>query len=704
VIGAKALLQRLGTRGISEITMVTGQSAYGNEGDTPTVLDTVVLTTDDILQILFAAGGSRHVDTLGAKASHWTARIEGVGLIDVTATMHGAFVQARFTLRTYRDATPTPLPQAPMSPGSIAPARASATPPLPPVRSKPVTVIPPQPPSRPQSTPVTAPARPMPAARPTPVTAPGRSMPMPGARPTPVTAPGRSIPLAARSAPVAPDKLPPSERPTPPSRPAARPPSGGDGAFDFALEEAQGRKAQIPQAPVAMPQAPAVMRQAPAAAPQVPVVIPPPPPPRLPLDTPFPDLSEFAASIPGAGRSPATPSAAFKELLLTARALRASDLHLVAGRPPAYRIAGELTARGEAIDAQRLAQMVLPRVPPRLLAALEHDGSADFALEEPGAGRFRVNVGRQRTGFKAAFRLIPSEIPTLAALGLPDAIGLATHHHQGLIVITGPTGHGKTTTLAAIVDILNRETARHVITVEDPVELVHTRKRAMMSQREVGTHTRSFQAALKASLREDPDVIVVGELRDTETVRMALSASETGHLVLGTMNTPSAAKTIDRLIDLFPPSDQAQVRATLAGGLRLVVGQRLLPSADRTQLVAAAELLPGSLALWNLIRDSRTFQIPSLQQRGKGLGIIRLDESLAALVQSGRIALDAAMSVAEAPAEFEARVNGAEPPLAPPRPGSFTDEASPERASAVPAAPRQSFFERAGALLGKRGS
>ncbi len=565
-------------------------------------------------------------------------------------------------------------------------------------------------------------------------------MPMAAARPTPVTAPGRPIPLAARSAPSAPDKLPPSERPTPPSRPAARPPSGddgafdfalrpgarppsggdgafdfalrpgarppsgGDGAFDFALDEAQGRKAQIPQAPVAMPQAPPVMLQAPAAAPQVPVVIPPPPPPRLPLDTPFPDLSEFAAAIPGAGRSPATPGAAFKELLLTARALRASDLHLVAGRPPAYRIAGELTARGEAIDAQRLSQMVLPRVPPRLLAALEHDGSADFALEEPGAGRFRVNVGRQRTGLKAAFRLIPGEIPTLAALGLPDAIGLATHHHQGLIVITGPTGHGKTTTLAAIVDILNRETARHVITVEDPVELVHTRKRAMMSQREVGTHTRSFQAALKASLREDPDVIVVGELRDTETVRMALSASETGHLVLGTMNTPSAAKTIDRIIDLFPPSDQAQVRATLAGGLRLVVGQRLLPSADRSQLVAAAELLPGSLALWNLIRDSRTFQIPSLQQRGKGLGIIRLDDSLAALVQSGRITLDAAMSIAEAPAEFEARVNGAEPPLAPPRPGSFTDEANPERASAVPTPPRQSFFERAGALLGKRGS
>ncbi len=424
---------------------------------------------------------------------------------------------------------------------------------------------------------------------------------------------------------------------------------------------------------------------------------------RLPLDTPFADLSPFS----GQSGPAATPqgASAFKDLLLAARSLRASDLHLVAGRPPAYRIAGELGNRGEPIDAARLAEMVLPRVPQRLLASLEKDGSADFALEEPGAGRFRVNVSRQRTGLKAAFRLIPNEIPTLESLGLPDAIGLATHHHQGLIVITGPTGHGKTTTLAAIVDILNRETARHVITVEDPVELVHPRKKAMMSQREVGTHTRSFQSALKASLREDPDVIVVGELRDTETVRMALAASETGHLVIGTMNTPSAAKTIDRLIDLFPPGDHAQVRMTLAGGLRLVVGQRLLPSADRTQLVAAAELLPGSLALWNLIRDSRTFQIPSLQQRGKGLGIIRLDDSLAALVQSNRTTLEAALAAAEAPAELEARLGGGRRASSiPPARDSATDEASPDRITSPPnPPPRQGLFERAGALLGKRG-
>src|SRR5262249_37986335 len=235
------------------------------------------------------------------------------------------------------------------------------------------------------------------------------------------------------------------------------------------------------------------------------------------------------------------------------------------------------------------------------------------------------NVSRQRTGYKGSFRLVPREVPTLEGLALPPEIAEATKHHQGLIVVTGPTGHGKTTTLSAIVDRINATTTHHVITVEDPVEYIHPRKRAMMSQREVGTHTKSFFSALKGSLREDPDVIVVGELRDTETVRMALSASETGHLVIGTMNTPSAAKTIDRLIDLFPPSDQAQVRMTLAGGLRLIVSQRLVPNAERTGLVAAAEILPGSISLWSLIRDNKTYQIPSLQQRGKALGIVRLD-------------------------------------------------------------------------------
>jgi twitching motility protein PilT len=303
--------------------------------------------------------------------------------------------------------------------------------------------------------------------------------------------------------------------------------------------------------------------------------------------------------------------------------------------------------------------MLIPIVPGRLRSSFERDGSCDFAIALPDLGRFRANVGRQRTGMKATLRLVALELPTLETLGLPDAIGNATHHHQGLIVLTGPTGHGKTTTLAALVNLLNTETTHHIITVEDPVEHLHPRKKALISQREVGTHTRSFASALKASLREDPEVIVVGELRDTETVRMALAASETGHLVIATMNTPSAAKTIDRLIDLFPPGDQPQVRMALAGGLRLIVSQRLVRSVDGTRVFAAAEVLPGSVALWNLIRDSKTFQIPSLQQRGKALGIVRLDDSLADLVRAGKVTLEEARALAEVPDELTQTLAGA---------------------------------------------
>ena len=693
---AKALLQRIGTRGITEISLVSGQVAHGLAGAAPMAIDAIVHDADDVLQILFEAGGSRHVDNLGAKPSHWTTRLEGVGLLDVTATMRGDLIQARFTLRQAKETSLTPTPGSAPSPPRETPQREAQQQREAQLREA-------------QQRP-TAPRHPLqqlPAA--------AFLAPLPPPRQTPVSffAPTQPPPRPSSSAAFRPAPPPP---PPPPPRP---PLDSSELSFDFALDEAPSRRAPPP--------------------PPLQTKIPTPPPARLPLDTPFSDLGSFveqsAPPAPPVAAAPPRPApapvvaiapraitggdrveptqdasphtvAAFKELLLTARERRASDLHLVAGRPPAYRIAGELVSRGAPLDPRALADMVLPRVPRRLLASLEQDGSADFALEEPGAGRFRVNVGRQRTGWKAAFRLIPDEIPTLESLGLPDAIGLATQHHQGLIVITGPTGHGKTATLAAIVDILNRETARHVITVEDPVELVHPRKMAMMSQREVGTHTRSFQSALKASLREDPDVIVVGELRDTETVRMALAASETGHLVLGTMNTPSAAKTIDRIIDLFPPGDQQQVRVTLAGGLRLVVGQRLLPNHDRTALVAAAELLPGSLALWNLIRDSRTFQIPSLQQRGKGLGIIRLDDSLAALVNSEQTTLEAALSIAESPAELEARVLGQRSSAVPPEPAPPPlEDGVHDRITTIPAAPpRQGLFERAGAILGKRGS
>jgi twitching motility protein PilT len=399
-----------------------------------------------------------------------------------------------------------------------------------------------------------------------------------------------------------------------------------------------------------------------------------------------------AERAPPAAERPAAPVTSLDGALAAAREAGASDLHLIAARPMLLRLAGELVARGAPIDEATVQKWIEPVVPERMRSVLAEQGSCDFALERGNQGRYRANVARQRSGLKACLRCIPGVVPTLASLGLPAEIEKATHHHQGLVLVTGPTGHGKTSTLAAIVDIINSGTTHHVITVEDPVEYVHPRKRAMISQREVGTHTRSFASALKAALREDPDVIVVGELRDTETVRMALAASETGHLVLGTMNTPSAAKTIDRLVDLFPPGDQQQVRMTLAGGLHLIVSQRLVPAADGRSMVAAAELLPGSVALWSLIRDAKTYQIPSLQQRGKGFGIVRLDDSLLDLARAGRITPATAVANAENPDELEAVLSGKRAPAA-----------AAAQAPAPKPEPAAGLLGKAGQLFGKRG-
>ncbi|WP_375768265.1 PilT/PilU family type 4a pilus ATPase [Archangium gephyra] len=461
--------------------------------------------------------------------------------------------------------------------------------------------------------------------------APAPRAPTPGA-PAPTTPPA---PTAQR--PAAPGASP---APAPTARPAS--PAGG-----AAPKPAKGMQILPAERTTPEPAAP-------------PTELPPPDP-------------EPVAEVPQGPRLVVRPESAsnLTMLLEDARTVGASDLHVVAGRPPLFRLVGELLPHGEPLPPETVETMLLPHVPARLRPVLDREGSCDFSLDLGPSGRFRVNVSRQRTGYKGCFRLIPREVPTLESLGLPVDIAKATHHHQGLIVVTGPSGHGKTSTLAAIVNRINCETSHHVLTVEDPVEYLHPRRSALMSQREVGTHTKTFASALKGSLREDPDVILVGELRDTETVRMALAASETGHLLISTMNTPSAAKTIDRLIDLFPPGDQAQVRMTLASSLRLIVSQRLLPSADRQGLVVAAELLPGSVALGNLIRDNKTYQIPSLQQRGKSLGIVRFDDSLAELVRSGKTTLEIAKAYAESPDELEAVVTGKRPgapPEGPPSP------------------------------------
>ena len=335
---------------------------------------------------------------------------------------------------------------------------------------------------------------------------------------------------------------------------------------------------------------------------------------------------------------------------------RASDLHIVAGRPVLLRVATDLLPRTQPVMPEHVERMAREIVPARLRETLEMAGSCEFGIDHPQHGRFRVSVSRQRTGLKLSMRVVPREIPTLALLGIPEAAGAAVKHAQGFVLVTGPMAQGKTTTMAALVDLLNRDTPRHIVTLEDPVEFLHMRKRAMISHREIGMHSRSYAAAFAAARREDADVIVVGELRDADMVRQAIAACEDGRLVIATMNTPTAAKTIDRIVELFAVAEEPQIRASLAGALRMIIGQRLVPSADRTRLHAAVELLPSSNALYTLIRAGRSAQIASLQQRGRAQGVVRLDESLAELVRSQKVTLEVAKPFAESPQELEAYV------------------------------------------------
>jgi twitching motility protein PilT len=338
-----------------------------------------------------------------------------------------------------------------------------------------------------------------------------------------------------------------------------------------------------------------------------------------------------------------------RSLLEQARVQAASDVHVMSDEPARFRCGGRLMPIGDVVSDARARELVMPLLSGRNRKQLEELGYADFACQVEGAGRVRVNVNNQRTGIKACFRLIVQEPPTLESLGLPRELRQMLSYHQGLVVVSGPNGAGKTTTLAALVDLFNSERSVHIITVEDPVEVLHPIKKALVSQREVGSHTKSFHSALKGSLREDPDVIAIGELRDRETVEKALEAAETGHLVFATMSTPSGASTINRLIDMFPPEDQSQVRATLAGVLKFVVSQRLVPRQDAEGRVVAVELLTGGMALWTLIRDDKLYQLPSLLQRGRSFGMIRIEDSLNELVASGVISSDVARTFADDP-------------------------------------------------------
>jgi twitching motility protein PilT len=319
----------------------------------------------------------------------------------------------------------------------------------------------------------------------------------------------------------------------------------------------------------------------------------------------------------------------------------ASDLHLVTGQQPVLRIRGDLTrVKYKELDNDTLKAMLYEIAPEEKVKFFEETGDVDFAYEIPGLARYRANFFEQKWGIAAVFREIPSEIMTCEKLGLPPVVRKLASLPRGLVLVTGPTGSGKSTTLAAIIDEANRTRRDHILTIEDPIEFVHKSKEAVINHREVGLHTRSFAAALRGALREDPDIILVGEMRDLETIALAIEASATGHLVFGTLHTTSASKTVDRVIEVFPVNQQAQIRNTLADGLRAVVAQNLFKRIDMKGRIAALEIMIAIPAIRNLIRESKTFQIPSAMQTGKKYGMQTLDDAIMAHLQAKKISAD----------------------------------------------------------------
>ena len=319
----------------------------------------------------------------------------------------------------------------------------------------------------------------------------------------------------------------------------------------------------------------------------------------------------------------------------------ASDLHLVSGQQPILRIRGEVErVKYNVLEDDDLKAMLYEIAPEHKVKQFEETGDIDFAYEIPGLARYRANFFQQKYGVGAVFREIPSTILTAQQLGLPPVIPKLASLPRGLVLVTGPTGSGKSTTLAAIIDEANRTRKDHIITVEDPIEFVHKSQSCVVNHREVGIHTKSFSAALRGALREDPDIILVGEMRDLETIRLAVEAASTGHLVFGTVHTTSAAKTVDRIIEVFPSSEQEQIRSTLADGIRAVISQVLFRRVDKKGRCAALEILIANAAVRNLIREAKTFQIPSMIQTGRKYGMQLLDDGIMELVNKGMISPD----------------------------------------------------------------
>lgn len=316
----------------------------------------------------------------------------------------------------------------------------------------------------------------------------------------------------------------------------------------------------------------------------------------------------------------------------------ASDLHLSSGNPPIFRLHGEMIRlQFKPLSHEELVPILMEILTEEQRQQFEATNDLDFAYSVSGLARFRGNILMTHRGIAAVFRIIPATVLTADQLNLPEGVRRMTQFKKGLVLVTGPTGSGKSTTLAALIDLINSTRKEHILTLEDPLEFIHENKQSLLNQRQIGTHTESFTSALRAALREDPDIILVGEMRDLETIQLAMSAAETGHLVFGTLHTNTAAKTIDRIIDVFPKESQDQVRTMLSESLKGVVCQQLLKTADGKGRVAALEIMLGTPAIGNLIREAKTFQIPSIIQTAKKDGMQLMDQHLLDLLKTKQV-------------------------------------------------------------------
>jgi twitching motility protein PilT len=361
----------------------------------------------------------------------------------------------------------------------------------------------------------------------------------------------------------------------------------------------------------------------------------------------------MAATGVDPGHSPARH--ALDTMLVALIEAEGSDLHLTTGAAPSIRVHGDMRQLPdyEPLTAEDTTTLVRSVVTPDQWLRFETDLEFDLAYEVPGVSRFRVNLFQQRNAYGAVFRAIPHVIKPLDELGMPEQIERFAHLPRGLVLVTGPTGSGKTTTLASLLDLANRTRRDHIVTIEDPIEFVHEHKRCVVNQREIGVDTHGFATALKHVLRQDPDIILVGELRDLETVSTALTAAETGHLVLATLHTQSAAQTIDRIIDIFPPHQQQEVRAQLSTSLQGVVTQALAKRADRQGRTVVCEVMFVTAAIRNLIREGKNHQIPSFMQSSGSDGMLTFDQHLAQRVHEALISYDQALELCHAPEDFK---------------------------------------------------